>query len=321
MMPLVADLVSYARPISLPNSPTRTGQAATAGVAESATNGLSRELQKAEQVAKKLGELELRAAKLKAQAAVAGAVAPPVGHRLGRLKPELGPLLAGSRPPPEVAMNASLGPPLQPDQHGALSGQLFVALKFAPDSGEPLARRSVHMEGALHVLLKEARNLAGATGAASGPNSPPSPLCKCYLLDSEGQRVAKQKTAPVKRTSNPHWDQELVFNHLRLVQLAGQGLELLILNRDSILVSAGECLGAIRLCKRTGSDAKDAVHSSRTAAAAATATGGQGEELCSEREAQLWGQMLAKPGIWVYGELPLRQLRPLLPASGQQLVA
>lgn len=207
-------------------------------------------------------------------------------------------------------------------------------------------------EGDLHVNIKEAHNIAGfenpsvaaVMAAASSENntnldrsatlgsnssgggeqqavkflpsgSLPNPFCKCYLLDSNGQRVAKHKTGHLKRTSNPRWDFKCVFSQLSQAQLAGQAIEILMFNRDSILVS-NEFLGGIRLCRSAAlSSGGDSAIGQQPAQ-----TGGQQQQqqqscedsLCSERESRLWNQMLARPNIWVYGELELRLLRPLV---------
>ena len=177
-----------------------------------------------------------------------------------------------------------------------VTGRLFVALKFAAESHDLLARRSAHMEGSLRVMVKEAVGLGGGpSGGAS-----PSAQCKCYLLAASGQRLAKLKSQLVKRNSNPRWDQELSFGAQRLAQLAGQALEIHVINRDhqplggELALQPGPPaghLGGIRLCQAAAPEASEAV--------------------ASERESRLWAQMLERPNIWVYGELPLRVLRPL----------
>lgn len=309
----------------------------------------------AEQVARKLSEFEQRAARL----AQAAAVAPPNGQQTNtdmiNLRSQAQTSSAAS--PPDM-MNVTLGPEVAPSAPGGApltTGQLFVALKFVPESGDLLARRTAQMEGDLRVLIKEAHNLAGftpapiAVGTQNKQPSPvddktnlnlPSPMAKCYLLDSNGQRLAKQKTSHLKRTANPRWDHECSFQSLKLSALQAQAIEIHLFNRDSYLSGrlasttsdASNCLGSIRLCKSASSansDSQSVGKSSASSSLDANSTAdssslgpptnklpsGDSQELCSEREARLWTQMLARPNIWVYGELPLRHLRALVPRS------
>lgn len=136
----------------------------------------------------------------------------------------------------------------------------------------------------------------------------PNPFCKCYLLASNGQRVAKYKTPHLKRTSNPRWDFKCVFSQVSLANLSSQAIEILMFNRDSILVSNNEFLGGIRLCRSDGQPAEATTTQTNSAAD----SGSYEDSLCSERESRLWNQMIARPNIWVYGELELRLLRPLV---------
>lgn len=256
--------------------------------------------------------------------------APPSGLRptdlatsFGRLSDSTAASSATNAPP--TSMNVVLGAdsdeshPNGSSSASLISGQLFVALKFVPENtGETLARRSDRMEGTLCVLIKEARNIGGfeappallvgrnpidktnSKQPIAQPTGPlPNPFCKCYLLNSNGARIARQRTPQAKRTSNPRWDFECKFNHVKLSHLQAQAIEIHLLSRDSILVkSSQESLGSIRLCSSTS-----------------TSTSTTAEALCSERESRLWAQMLARPNIWVYGELPLSHLRPLIAAT------
>lgn len=182
-------------------------------------------------------------------------------------------------------------------------GQLFVALKFVPDSTDFLARRSAQMQGQLRVLIKEAKSIGLSMDHQQVEHhqqqqqSLPSPQCKCYLLNAVGQRVGKQKTQQLKRTPNPQWNQELCFNSLKLAQLAGQALEISLINRDVLAINV-DLMGGIRLCHRLANDE--------------TSTTTDCEQIATEKEAKLWDQMIQRPNIWVFGDLPLRQLRPLV---------
>jgi len=293
----------------------------------------------------KLGELQRRAARLTT------AVAPADGRQTS------------------CHMSVSLGPPaMQHSNQPPITGQLFVAIKFVPENEKlVMSRMGSNLEGELHVIIKEAHDIGGFEAPSLKLNSaeekqpPPSgslpnPFCKCYLLASNGQRVAKQKTPHLKRTANPRWDHKCVFNSVKLDNLTCQAIEILVFNRDSILVS-NECLGGIRLCRSSescekvahlpqtgkttnnqeqisndsasiGSDQlqQDSSSSSTTlrrsfnqredlATKRRPTQGWEGDALCSERESRLWNQMLARPNIWVYGELRLRQLRPLVASN------
>lgn len=263
-----------------------------------------------EPAADKLGELQRKAARLTT------AVAPSIGLQAT-----------------DLSMNVTLGPALPLHLAAPVTGQLFVALKFAPDNQQEhlSASLAAHSRGTLQVIIKEAHNIGGfeapslVTGRLPNAGQPPpsgplpNPFCKCYLLASNGQRVAKQKTGSQKRTANPRWDHKCLFGALKLSQLACQAIEIQMFNRDSILVSNNEYLGGIRLCSQPGTNADDSTSqqsgdSLRRATNTATGAPDLPEEgaLCSEREARLWSQMLARPNIWVYGELRLRHLRPLV---------
>lgn len=226
----------------------------------------------------------------------------------------------------QAAMDVRLGPLAAPTSgHAPITGQLFVALKFVPENGPG---RPSNRPGELQVIIKEARNIGGfaspplaslaavaagnaATLIGSDPMTPappsgslPNPFCKCYLLASNGRRLAKQKTSHLKRTANPRWDHKCTFGSVKLSSLSCQALEILLFNRDSILVSNNEFLGGIRLCSN-GSQPEIGTDDIK----------GAEDSLCSERESRLWNQLLAKPNIWVYGELKLRLLRPLVARS------
>lgn len=288
---------------------------------------------------------------------LATTVAPPRGPHSYRS-------LAGARAEPTEgaarvnAINASPGPiPKSLAEPGQLiSGQLFVALKFVPHNQELLSRRGMaNMEGELQLIIKEAHNIGGFEAPSLAalaqpvadkrppPSGPlPNPFCKCYLLDSNGQRVAKQRTPHLKRTANPRWDHKCLFDSLKLASLSSQAIEIQMFNRGSILVSSSgsDYLGGIRLCRASssgrheppelsarseldapgGAEAELECSSSASERSASLrrsfktddSNGSPEAELCSDREARLWNQMLTRPNIWVYGELRLRPLAPLI---------
>lgn len=359
--------------------------------------GSSKFSEQQQQQVDRLSELQRKAAILTT------AVAPPGGFQSNyslKFLQDLGQEnSAPSEQAPLTMMNVSLGPipkSLSEPNQALISGQLFVALKFVPQNQELLSRRgAANMEGELQVIVKEAHNIAGFEApfntlplssvnsngspdkqqlARAPPSGPlPNPFCKCYLLASNGQRVAKQRTAHLKRTANPRWDQKCVFDSLKLASLSSQAIEIQMFNRGSILAGAGnEYLGGIRLCRRSQAPAGSMDQCSRqsnteqqVATSEPQALGSQAafdsasiqsdqsannnnssdstslrrlssgttttssntdsstmarskcepDSLCSEREARLWEQMLTRPNIWVYGELRLRPLTPLIAAS------
>lgn len=256
---------------------------------------------KQSELIEKLNEYHKKASKL------AGTTLPPINVKTTQLPQQ---------------MNAVLGPSTS-DITALISGQLFVALKFVPENNQLVSSRNAnHLEGELHVIIKEAKNIAGFESPLLNQSEPrqlpsgplPNPYCKCYLLSSNGVKLAKHKTPHLKRTANPKWDYECAFNSIKFSRLAGQAIEIQMFHRDSILVN-NESLGGIRLCSAVNSNDSSfldsqSINSSSTGGTLNTQL--QADQLCGEREAKLWAQMLARPNIWVYGELKLRALRPLL---------
>lgn len=236
------------------------------------------------------------------------------------------------------SMNLTLPKPsdLQPDSHSTtsstdpsnsqISGQLFVALKFVPDSQSNTSKRHQMLEGDLYVTIKEAHGIGGFVSGGSGSQqlpsgSLPNPFGKCCLFNPSGQRVSKHKTPQMKRTANPKWNFTCIFKSLKLEQLANQSLEVNLFSpSDSILVSK-TYLGGVRLgCPASmistglkasmafGSGSQTAPESLEQDRRSSTQSSGS-YYATSDRESRIWANMLAKPNIWSYGELTLRQLQ------------
>ncbi|XP_046743465.1 uncharacterized protein LOC124409720 isoform X1 [Diprion similis] len=181
-------------------------------------------------------------------------------------------------------------------------GEVIVGLKFVPPdptqqqqerSGErsgssekigSKARKS-WSKGALHVLVKEARNLQ--TRAKHGGTC--DPFCKSYLLPDKG-RSGKQKTGVVRRCTggSPVWGHTFIYRDVSLQELAERGLELTVWDHDRI--ASNEFLGGVRFNLGTGKHYGKSVEWM-------DATG---------RELSLWQNMLERPNFWVEGAVTLR---------------
>ncbi|XP_012265813.2 uncharacterized protein LOC105691685 isoform X1 [Athalia rosae] len=184
-------------------------------------------------------------------------------------------------------------------------GEVIVGLKFVPpdptgqqqqpqdkssDRGGlsekygSKARKS-WSKGALHVLVKEARNLQ--TRAKHGGTC--DPFCKSYLLPDKG-RSGKQKTSVVRKCTggSPVWGHTFVYKDVSLQELAERGLELTVWDHDRI--ASNEFLGGVRFNLGTGKHYGKSVEWM-------DATG---------RELSLWQSMLERPNFWVEGAVTLR---------------
>ncbi|RWS13731.1 uncharacterized protein B4U79_04967, partial [Dinothrombium tinctorium] len=161
-------------------------------------------------------------------------------------------------------------------------GDLFVALKFVPfDTTHNKHSRRIN-KGTLHVLVKEAHNLMPTRS-----NGTADPFCKCYLLPDRS-KMAKQKTAVIKKTCDPKWNYTFVYDDIELGELKDRCLELTVWDYDKL--TSNDFLGGVRLSLGLGKycgqevDWMDSV----------------GEEV------NLWQNMLDRPNMWVYGTLRLR---------------
>ncbi|XP_051167427.1 uncharacterized protein LOC127285450 isoform X2 [Leptopilina boulardi] len=178
----------------------------------------------------------------------------------------------------------------------AYKGEVIVGLKFVPpDPAQQEREREMATDyrgkmrknwsrGALHVLVKEARNLqtrAKHTGSCD-------PFCKSYLLPDKG-RSGKQKTGVVRRSGgSPVWNHTFIYKDVSLQELAERGLELTVWDHDRI--ASNEFLGGVRFNLGTGKHYGKLVDWM-------DATG---------RELSLWQSMLERPNFWVEGAVTLR---------------
>ncbi|XP_024943527.1 uncharacterized protein LOC107270394 isoform X2 [Cephus cinctus] len=182
----------------------------------------------------------------------------------------------------------------------AYKGEVIVGLKFVPpDPAQQQEREREHgvdhrgtskarknwSRGALHVLVKEARNLQ----TRAKHNGTCDPFCKSYLLPDKG-RSGKQKTGVVRRCSggSPVWGHTFVYKDVSLQELAERGLELTVWDHDRI--ASNEFLGGVRFNLGTGKHYGKPVDWM-------DATG---------RELSLWQSMLERPNFWVEGAVTLR---------------
>ncbi|XP_066600781.1 uncharacterized protein [Prorops nasuta] len=183
------------------------------------------------------------------------------------------------------------------DDPVSYKGEVIVGLKFVPpdptqqeqnreastDRGAAKAKKS-WSRGALHVLVKEARNLQ--TRAKNSGTC--DPFCKSYLLPDKG-RSGKQKTGVIRRCGgSPVWGHTFVYKDVSLQELAERGLELTVWDHDRI--ASNEFLGGVRFNLGTGKHHGKPVDWM-------DATG---------RELSLWQSMLERPNFWVEGAVALR---------------
>ncbi|XP_072742483.1 uncharacterized protein [Anoplolepis gracilipes] len=184
------------------------------------------------------------------------------------------------------------------DDPVAYKGEVIVGLKFVPpdpaqqerdresgtERGGSSKTKKNWSRGALHVLVKEARNLQ-TRGKNSGTCDP---FCKSYLLPDKG-RSGKQKTGVVRRSvGSPVWGHTFIYKDVSLQELAERGLELTVWDHDRI--ASNEFLGGVRFNLGTGKHYGKPVDWM-------DATG---------RELSLWQNMLERPNFWVEGAVTLR---------------
>lgn len=136
--------------------------------------------------------------------------------------------------------------------------------------------------GALHVLVKEAKNLQPVKA-----NGTCDAFCKSYLLPDKN-RSSKQKTPVVKRSNSPVWNYTFIYEDISLAELSERGLELTIWDHDRL--ASNEFLGGVRFSLGTGK------HGGRTV----DWMDSTGKEL------SLWQNMINRPNFWVEGALVLR---------------
>ncbi|KAK0161374.1 hypothetical protein PV327_009852 [Microctonus hyperodae] len=181
----------------------------------------------------------------------------------------------------------------------AYKGEVIVGLKYVPPNSTQLEReresvgvdrggivkgKKIFNYGALHVLVKEARNLQTRTKNSGTCD----PFCKSYLLPDKG-RAGKQKTHVVRKSGgSPVWNHTFIYKNVTLQELAERGLELTVWDHDRI--ASNEFLGGVRFNLGTGKNHDKSVDWM-------DATG---------RELSLWQNMIERPNFWVEGAVTLR---------------
>ncbi|GBM68698.1 Synaptotagmin-like protein 5 [Araneus ventricosus] len=163
-------------------------------------------------------------------------------------------------------------------------GELFIALKYVPRdlSLESRFRPApvISLRGALHVLVKEARNISAQRGSMDA-------FCKSYLLPDKS-KAAKQKTPVVRKSNHPKWYYTVIYEDLSVEELRERSLELTVWDHDKI--ARNHFVGGVRLNVGTG-----LYH------------GVPVDWMDGRRdESSLWLSMLDSPNMWVDGCLPLR---------------
>ncbi|XP_038613942.1 synaptotagmin-like protein 1 isoform X2 [Tachyglossus aculeatus] len=156
-------------------------------------------------------------------------------------------------------------------------GQLSLALKFIPAGYEGAG---LPPSGELHFWVKDAQNLIPLR---SGPLDC---YVQCFVLP-DASRASRQKTRVVKRSLSPVFNHTMVYDGFRADDLRQACAELTLWDRDTF---TNRRLGGTRLSLGTGSS-----------------YGLQVTWMDSTpEEQQLWQRLLAQPGEWVEGILPLR---------------
>uniref|UniRef100_A0AAY5KJY1 Synaptotagmin-like protein 1 n=1 Tax=Esox lucius TaxID=8010 RepID=A0AAY5KJY1_ESOLU len=136
------------------------------------------------------------------------------------------------------------------------------------------------ISGEIHVWLKEARNLRRLK--PKGVDS----FVKCYMLPDTSKK-SRQKTGVVKKNQEPVYNHAMVYDGFRAGEAREACCELTVWDHNTL---SNQFLGGVRLSLGTGQsygktvDWMDSVN----------------------EEITLWEKMLASPGAWVEGEIPLR---------------
>ncbi|XP_033635233.1 synaptotagmin-like protein 4 isoform X6 [Asterias rubens] len=136
--------------------------------------------------------------------------------------------------------------------------------------------------GALHLKIKEARNLVGVRMGGSS-----NPFVKCYL-EPDRSKSGKHKTAVIRGTCNPRWDDVIKFENVSLRSLKNRCLELTVWDHETL--SSNEFLGGTRLNLGTGEYQNKP----------ASWNDAKGQEI------KAWEDMMKKPNHWTETTLVLR---------------
>jgi synaptotagmin-like protein len=156
----------------------------------------------------------------------------------------------------------------QPYNVNPNSGQLQLALKFAPKETESGVTR-----GTLSVQIQRACNLT----TSEEETGKPDPYVKCSLLPSAAEQ---RKTAVVKNSSSPSWRESFLFESVSLEELArGRVLEVTVwdFNRGT----SNDFIGGLHIGPAPSGTSRDR------------------EWMDSiQEEAAHWEAILAHPGEW-----------------------
>ncbi|XP_077336986.1 synaptotagmin-like protein 5 isoform X2 [Lithobates pipiens] len=180
-------------------------------------------------------------------------------------------------------------------------GEITVGLRYIPPEknltlplepvtvGKKSFRRSKKIPmptgGILEVLIKEAKNL---TAVKSGGTS--DTFVKGCLLP-ENNKSTKHKTAIIKKSVNPQWNQTFSFTSLEPNDLQNICLELIVWDKESL--TSNVFLGGVSLSCGSG-----------------ISYGNEVDWMDAQGEEQyLWQKMMDSPGTYVEGTLMLRSTK------------
>ncbi|OON13836.1 C2 domain protein, partial [Opisthorchis viverrini] len=114
-------------------------------------------------------------------------------------------------------------------------GSLLLALKLIPGatSGNPCE---------IHVWIKSATGLT--TSISSSKSTTVNPYVKIYMLPDKPKH-SKRKTKVLRKTNNPEWNTNFVYNDINRNQLSNIGIEVSVWDHGR--VSSSDFLGGCRL--------------------------------------------------------------------------
>lgn len=143
-------------------------------------------------------------------------------------------------------------------------------------------------------------------------------ICNLILIDSSyllptNNRSSKQKTPVCRKTVSPRWEHTLRWDDVTLTDLASFSLELTVWDHDRVPGRHSECLGGARFNLGTGNYSiarKKREIDNRWLQNWNILGKHRGRVVAwmdaSEKEINLWQQMLDRPNFWVEGSVYLR---------------
>ncbi|GAA49149.1 synaptotagmin-like protein 4 [Clonorchis sinensis] len=152
-------------------------------------------------------------------------------------------------------------------------GSLLLALKLIPGatSGNPCE---------IHVWIKSATGLT--TSSSSSKSTTVNPYVKIYMLPDKAKN-SKRKTKVLKKTNNPEWNTNFVYNDINRNQLSNIGIEVSVWDHGR--VSSSDFLGGCRL--NSGARTQPWMDATGT-------------------EQSIWLAMIQRPQTWLEGLIRLR---------------